>query len=608
MSGGKKKWYDPAQIEKEYLSGIAVKAGLGKIGLYEQNKKNERFFTGDQWHGAQCGDRPLLQHNVIKRIGDYKMAVVGSASVTVSYSADGVPCPVSGKETLEEQRDILADGGEPEGMDDNQRINLIMGALSDYFRVTAERLKFDDKKTAVLRNAYIGGTGVLYTYWDERVQTGLYADEGKTTPITGDIRCEVLPIENVYFGDPNRMDVQEQPYILLTQRRRVEDIRREMRRGRRPAEEIESICADQDNSYEAGDRAKEEQTDADKAMCVTKLYKQWDDAGQSYRIMAVVTCGKATVRSPWDTRLRLYPIAVLRWEERQSCAYGDSEVTNLINNQIAINRANTASAWAVMSLGVPIMTVNRDAVPGDITNDPGQIIDVYGPEGATAINYTRPPDFSPQFHQMIDNLINNTLSQSGATDAALGDVRPDNTSAIVVARDAATMPMQMLKNRFYSFVEDVARIWAEFWVTNYGQRKIRIHDRHGDWYMPFDGDECRRLLISTRVDVGEAGVWSESQTITTLDNLLAAQVIDVGQYLERMPRGIIPDVQGLIRDNQQRQQAAQEQAAMAQTAQTAQTENAPIDQQAILSQLPEEYQQAYAAMSPEQQERVMQSI
>lgn len=595
-----RKWSDPEQIAEEYRRGINFKAGLGQIGLYAQAKKNERFFCGDQWHGAKCGDRPLLQHNVIKRIGDYKMAVVGSASIAVSYSADGVPFTEASRHTIEQERELLTqDAAAAESrlaaMSESDRINLIMGALSDYFRTTAERLKFDDKKTAVLRNAYITGTGVLYTYWDERTKTGLYADERREMPITGDIACEVLPIENVYFGDPNSEALQDQPYILLAQRRRVEDIRREMRRQRRPQAEIDAVVPESDKGYEAGDRSENEPAEAGKAVCITKLYKQWDDEGQDYRVMAVVTCGKATVRRPWDLRLRLYPLAVMRWEQRASCAYGDSEITNLIPNQIAINRANTAAAWAVMTTGMPIMTVNRDIVPGPITNDPGQIVDLYaGDSGAadTAIRYSRPPDFSPQFHSLIDNLIQNTLSQSGANDAALGNMRPENTSAIIAVRDAATMPMQMLQNRFYSFVEDVARVWAEYWVTMYGKRQLRISDQSGDWYMPFDGEQCRDLLINTRVDVGAAGVWSESQTIATLDNLLQAGLLDALQYLKRVPNGIIPDKQGLIRETQQKL----EQAAM--QAQQPATQPEPAD---AVAALPEEYQAAYDALTPEQQ-------
>ena len=39
-----------------------------------------------------------------------------------------------------------------------------MSALTDYFKTTAERVKLDDLKEQTLRNAYIAGTGVLYTY------------------------------------------------------------------------------------------------------------------------------------------------------------------------------------------------------------------------------------------------------------------------------------------------------------------------------------------------------------------------------------------------------------------------------------------------------------
>lgn len=91
---------------------------------------------------------------------------------------------------------------------------MTMTALSDYFKTTAERVKFDDLKEQALRNAYVSGTGVLYTYWDDKIRTGLYADESGTTPIQGDIACEVLDIENVYFGDPNLYDVQAQPISL----------------------------------------------------------------------------------------------------------------------------------------------------------------------------------------------------------------------------------------------------------------------------------------------------------------------------------------------------------------------------------------------------------
>lgn len=612
-----KKWDSPAQIEEEYKSGAQFKSGLGTRGLYEQNKMNERFFAGDQWHGVQCGqDRPLLQHNVIKRIGDYKMAVVGAASVSVSYSADGVPCVKTEREHIRTTMEGLASGGTMDGLPDSEKINLIMGAMSDYFRVTAERVKFEDKKTAVLRNAYIGGTGVLYTYWDERIMTGLYADERRKTPIKGDIACQVLDIENVYFGDPNLDSVQDQPYIILAQRKRIDEIKREMRRYRRPQDEIDSIKPDRETRYQAGDRADKEPTDAQKALVLTKLYKEWDKEGDTYRVMAVEVCGKATVRKAWDTKLRLYPIAKMSWETRNNCVYGDSEVTNLIPNQIAINRANTASAWAVMILGMPIMLVNGDVVTQPITNDPGQIIPIYGTgeDMQNAVRFVQPPAFSPQFEGLVNSLIGNTLTQSGANEAALGDIRPDNTSAIVVAREASAVPMQLPQNRFYSFIEDVARIWAEFWVCLYGNRSLHISDKNGDWYLPFNGEDYKNLLITTKIDVGAAGAYSEVRSIQTLDNLLKSQIVDPIQYLERLPKGVVPDLEGLLRDYRERAVGQNAAAAGGTPHPSATPTPSPQGEdfggemtvEEMVAQLPPEYQATWAQMTPEEQQQALQ--
>ena len=87
-----------------------------------------------------------------------------------------------------------------------------------------------------------------------------------------------------------------------------------------------------------------------------------------------------------------------------------------------------------------------------------------GEDADKAIRYVSPPAFSPQFDQNIASLIENTLAQAGVNNAVLGDVRPDNTSAIVAVREAAILPLQVVQNRFYGFCEDAARVWAEFWI------------------------------------------------------------------------------------------------------------------------------------------------
>ena len=61
-------WDDPRQIRQEYEAGREFKNGLGTRGLYEQSRVNERFYSGDQWHGvSSAADRPLVRQNIIKR-------------------------------------------------------------------------------------------------------------------------------------------------------------------------------------------------------------------------------------------------------------------------------------------------------------------------------------------------------------------------------------------------------------------------------------------------------------------------------------------------------------------------------------------------------------
>lgn len=599
----KVNWFEPETIFDEYRKGANYKSALGKRGLYEQNRINERFFVGDQWNGVQCGDqKPLLRYNIIKRIGEYKMSMVTGAPLAVRFSAEGVPNTAETKQRTQERKDQYRQasiGGSVETgqMSAEDEVNLLLDVLGDYFKVTAERVKFDDQKTLALRKAYTSGTGVLYTYWDETIRTGQYADDGRTSPITGDIRCEVLDIENVYFGDPTLDDVQAQPYIIIAQRRDVEELKREARRNHRPADEVEAIRPDRDTEHMAGEDQHKDNTEDNKATVLTKFYKEYNEDGTAYSIRAVRVVQGAVIRKAWDIGVRLYPLARICWETVANCAYGTSEVTHLVPNQIAINRAVTAAAEAIMMMGMPIMMVDGDAVPHQITNDPGQIVTVYGDEAMNGIKYVTPPNFTPQFDGFIDSMMAATLSQAGANDAALGDMRPENTSAIIAVREAATMPLQLLENRFYSFVEDVARIWVEFWICMYGQRRLKMEDKNGTWYIPFDGDKCRDYIVNARVDVGPANLWSEITVRQTLDNLFQAKVITPVQYLSRLPKGSIPEQESLLEEVTAAQGGPENAGA---------GNGANADPQALLEKsLTEQERQAFARLSPEQQAQVL---
>lgn len=545
----------PQEIFREYTDGTAFKDGLGERGIHEQSRMNERFFVGDQWYGVNCGNsKPLARRNLIKRIGEYKMAVIGSSPVSVNYSADGIP----DTDNLNDEKQILLAAAKQGQMPQDQlrpaEVSVIMTALSDYFHTTAERVKLELKKELLLRNAYISGTALCYTYWDPDLKTGLFADEEKTIPIEGDIALEVLDVENVVFGDPNNEEIQSQPYIIMAKRCDLAEVRREARRNGQNDAEIEPSSLS-GFRIGAGDRGQEEPTDSRKVNVLTKLYKEYDKDDRSYRIMAVRVTENAVVREPWCLGVTRYPLAAFSWERRRSCAYGESEITYNIPNQIAVNRMLTAGIWSAMVSNMPIMVVNGDTVTSDITNEPGQIIKVYGSneDVSGAVRYVTPPQFQTGYFGSIDTIFNNTLSDNGANDAALGNMRPDNATALIALREAALAPMQLYQNRFFGFIEELARIWADFWMNHYGRRPLKVRDKSGFWYIDFNAERYRKLLINAQVDVGASTVWSEAVVIQTLDNLLRSGVITVDQYLERVPSGLIPDVTGL-RNNLRQQQ------------------------------------------------------
>lgn len=523
----------PAQIFEEYREGTAFKESLGVRGLSDQIRLNERFYCGDQWHGAKCGsDRPLVRHNVIKRIGDYKMSQILSSPFTVTFSADGVPGAAFRPAELRRKRQEIAP--DPHlcfaGRAGEEEINLVTSALSNYHRATAERIGFTALCERALRNAYISGSTVFYTYWDNQISTGLYADDEHTAPVAGDISCEVLDIENIVFADPYLEDLQRQPYIIIA--------------SYRPAGEV---LREAEKNGVRGLRGVSRRRSGDKVLVLTRLFKEYKENGE-VTVRCIKTTEREIIRPAFDTGLRLYPLALFSWERRGRLIYGDSEVTYLIPNQIAINRMITANVWASMTSGMPIMVVNGDTVTEEITNDPGQILRVYGSneDVSGAVRYITPPDCSAALGSNIGELIENTLTQSGANEVARGDSRADNATALMTLRSAATLPLQLIQNRFYSFIEEISRIWADFWLTQYGTRALKMQDETGVWYLPFCAERYRNLQLTARVDVGTEPTYSVAERMSVLNGLYEKGILTKRQLLERLPAGILPDLQELI--------------------------------------------------------------
>ena len=85
-----------------------------------------------------------------------------------------------------------------------------------------------------------------------------------------------------------------------------------------------------------------------------------------------------------------------------------------------------------------------------------------------------PAQISPQIYQFIETAISYTQKFLGASDVALGDTRPDNTSAIIALQRAAATPMELTKQNLLDCVVSLGDIYKEFMAEYYGNRFVEI--------------------------------------------------------------------------------------------------------------------------------------
>jgi hypothetical protein len=184
-----------------------------------------------------------------------------------------------------------------------------------------------------------------------------------------------------------------------------------------------------------------------------------------------------------------------------------------------------------------------------------------------------PAAISPQISEFIQLAVNQTEESLGATSVALGDTRPDNTSAIIALQRAASTPSEITKQNIYQAVEDLYRIFIEFMAFYYGTRAVDAptpdqvqqamafvgQQAPPEVPIPFDFSSLKDMPMELKLDVGASSYYSEIASIQTLDNLLQMDKITILQYLERIPDGYIPERRKLVEELRQQMQAQEQQ-------------------------------------------------
>lgn len=520
--GKESKLPDCGTAWKLYERGLDFNAS---INLEDTVRVNENFFIGKQWEGVISNGLPTPVFNFLKRVCCFTVATITSDNIKVNASPlSATPNTTSLVEPV-------------------RIINEELDALTELNNIPSLMREF-------ARNAAVDGDGCLYTWWDPDAETGQDAK--------GCIRTEIVENLRVHFGNPNDRDVQSQPWIILERREIISAAQAEAKEN--GFETWRNIGGDGDNTNP--DAAKET---TDK---VTTILLFWRDT-KTRHIWAYKCARGSSIREPWDLGIKLYPISWLNWDYIQDCFHGQAMITGLIPNQIFVNKLWAMSQLSLMTTAFPKVVYDATRV-GKWDNRIGAAIGIQGGDVNNVAKIIDPASISPQISQFIQLAVEETEQSLGATSVALGDTRPDNTSAIIALQRAASTPSEITKQNLYKSIEDLYRIYIEFMGEYYGKRYVdmttpeevrQVYDFIGqetpaEIPMQFDFSQLKDMPMHIKLDIGASSYYSEIASIQTLDNLLKMGKIDTVQYLERIPDGYIPGRRELINELKEQQRNA----------------------------------------------------
>ena len=299
---------------------------------------------------------------------------------------------------------------------------------------------------------------------------------------------------NYYPLNPNEKDIQKQPGIIIARRELVSEVVREAEKYGM-ANQIPLICDDDENFYQSGDMSK---LDLNNAKCITLLYMYKDI--QTGHIMAQKCTSQAVVRPLWDTRLSRYPLCMMSWELRKNCCHGRAEITGLIPVQRYINQMYAMAMLFTMQSACPKPLFNQSMIKAWSTAV-GTAIPVNG-DVSGAAKYLAPPALPQDVYNLPDRLMRTTLEMTGVSDIQLGNYNPTNTSAMVLAREVATLPLETIKARYYSMIEDFARNWIDMlFAFNNVPRWAKVNKAGTNKTTAFDAAKLKDCMWSVKTYV-----------------------------------------------------------------------------------------------------------
>ena len=493
----------PSKIWNEYSK---IQEYVRRKNLYNIVKTNEDFYDGRQWEGVKADNLPKPVINILQRVVKYMIATLSSNDVAVSIT------PLS---SIEE---------------DTKKMKLV----SNEIEKVIEQARIKEASKLAIRNAAVDGSSFLLQMFDAEYDTG--------QDMKGRVDNIILDNTQVYFGNPYSNVIQKQPFIIVALRQYVDQVKQEAKSLGLSEEMINEIRADDDT-----DQANQE--DSDKLVTVLLRFEKKEHiikiltpVGEMPLKVKTVFFTKSTqnvmLKEETDLGYQRYPIACFGWDPIKNSYLYNSPMTSVIPNQIFINKCYAIAQMYGLQSAFPKIIYDRNKADiNDLLNttSPSAVanIDTLG----KVLDFIKVPDFSNNIIALLQDIMQQTKECMGVNDASLGNVKPDNTSAIVALQEASNVPLEIQRQAFFHMWEDVVRNILDIMTNDYGVRKSLTEDGE---IAEIDFSMLRNINYELNVDIGTGAQFSEIAQIQTLDKLFQSQIIDAQTYIDAIPAKYVP--------------------------------------------------------------------
>lgn len=499
-------------------------------GLQDTVQRAYRFYEGDQWYGLGVDNESMQPfHNFIGPTIKHKLSNICMNETAVVFEGD-----------------------------DKELCTFVTSTVNDIMKkIGIDKAHWDD-----MRQALITGNGYIFFPKGSICIQGAHIRSEKCAWQLIDSTC-------LFFGDESTADIQSQPYIIIYERRLVDEVRRQARENHVPEEEIGNIICDKDTDL-VTTTDTEEEVDNGIGKCSCLVYMTVKNG-----MLHVARSTKYVIFEPEHpvigencaVAMDMYPLVGMVVSPMKGSSRGRGEVTPMIPNQIEYNKNLLRMLMTVKNTAFPKTVYNENAVTNpEALDSVGGRIAINGDTGEVTkmVGYLQPAGMSGDTQVINDLLMNRTRELMNAGQAVTGEIDPEKASgtAIIAMRDQAAIPLNELQSASKRWWADVAMVLFHYLIAYNPsglKGKADLFTDEAD-SATYTAEQLKELDISVNVEVTDVAPYSVFARDSALEKLYSMQAITFEEYVEALDENSsVPKkvLQELLSKRKEAEQAAQ---------------------------------------------------